>query len=233
MSDGTTILALDPSTDVTGVALVTFARSGDPLFCRCAAFHAPDVQGKDLAARIARIRIVRNDIEAWLTDGPAFSHVACESFFHRGKDATEAGIMAGGSYLTLDAIADKPICLVTRSAACSAAGCWHLFMEPRGETSREQEDKRRRLKAAVIAWANLAFSSCPSGWVRLNPDEDAIADALAVAVVAHSEIRQATMAAIQRPLFGRGSGTKRGVSSEGPRKTKTTEEATAAVAEVA
>lgn len=141
--------------------------------------------------------------------------------------------MAGGSYLTLDAIADKPICLVTRSAACSAAGCWHLFMEPRGETSREQEDKRRRLKAAVIAWANLAFSSCPSGWVRLNPDEDAIADALAVAVVAHSEIRQATMAAIQRPLFGKGSGTKRSVSPGGPRKAKTGQEATASIAEVA
>jgi hypothetical protein len=57
-------------------------------------------------------------------------------------------------------------------------------MEPRGSTSREQKEKRDRLKAAIIAWANLEY--CSLG-LHLRDDDGAIADTLAIAKAAHSD----------------------------------------------
>lgn len=244
MSDGLMILALDASTKATGVVIVHFPvqRAGweVPAAVLLSARHIePETLDKadtskpgfdTMTARLSRIRAQRALLSAFLTGiASAIDLVAYERPFVRGQGATEALMMALGAYLTLPQLSGLPV-LPVHGASVKAVFHGHQLAHAPNATNKAKDAKRAILKASCREWAVREFGEA----AVLSED---VADALAVAVAAHRltgrTAAKEAEAAIQRPLFGKGSGTKRGISSGGPRKAKTTEEATAAVAEVA
>ena len=197
-----TILALDPSTEVTGIAIVQFDISGKPCRHWAMAINASaQVRGTTLTARLERIRCTRQQIAAYLSTWPGgIDMVAYETDTERGHGSSEALKMAAGAYLSLSALAGLPVVPITRQAACVASGSLFVYRQPAGKTHAEREAKRRRLKAAVVAWANE--SSFDAG-LSHDPEGEAIADALAVArACCDKEMARQRRA---RPLFGPGS----------------------------
>lgn len=177
------ILALDPSTEVTGIALVQFSPEGKPRRCQWKAIDARGAaRGTTLAARIARIRHTRKALAVCLSAWPwPIDLVAYERDTGRGHGSSEALKMAAGAYISLSHLAGLPILPITRQAACVASGTLFVYRQPAGPTRAEREAKRQRLKRAVIAWANE--SSYNAGLTE-GEESEAIADALAVAQAA-------------------------------------------------
>lgn len=196
------VLALDPSTEVTGIALVQFSPEGKPHRQQWKAIDARGAaRGSDLTARIARIRHTRRALAACLSAWPwAIDMVAYETDTERGHGSSEALKMAAGAYLSLGSLAGIPVVPITRQAACIASGTLFVYRQSAGKTSAEREAKRKRLKAAVLAWAN---ESCFNAGLSQDPEGEAIADALAVAQAACD--RERVRRAKPRPLFGPGS----------------------------
>ena len=181
--DDVYILGLDPSTDITGAALIKVSATGEVEVLTIRKLNATAILGtrSTLTARIQRIRWTRTMLSAWLNSFEyGIDEVAYEMDTQRGFASSEALKMATGAYLSLSTLDSVPVAGITRLAACGVAGCTKLYFEPvKGKSTAEIADKKARLKAAVIAWANARFPE-----LDLQADDDAIADALAIAVKA-------------------------------------------------
>jgi hypothetical protein len=124
-------------------------------------------------------------LSRWLSDKPAITHVAYETQSGRGHASSEALVMAVGNYLTISRLVRVPPTEVNRSAACAIVGASKVYAQPAGATNQEREEKRRRLKQAVICGVNERLG------LELRPDQDAEADAIAVGLVGAARIAQA------------------------------------------
>lgn len=184
------VLGIDPSTDVTGVALVEMPEIGEAKVLLYGSFDATaamkekckSVKGKKVSAigaRILRIAWTRRQIICWLEIMLLnIDLVAYELGGGPGTQSDQAGDMALGCYLTIGSILGLPIEGVMRGSACSVAGAHHVYREKAGSTSREKAEKRARLKAAVIAGINQRCG------LELDESQDAEADAIAIAIAA-------------------------------------------------
>ena len=172
------LLALDPSTDVTGVALFDLETT-PPCLVAYTAFNAFELTGQPksrtgLIDRLERIAVTRMALSRWLSDKPAITHVAYETQSGRGHASSEALVMAVGNYLTISRLVRVPPIEVNRSAGCAAVGASKVYAQPAGKTNAERDEKRRRLKQAVICGVNTRLG------LELREDQDAEADAIAV-----------------------------------------------------
>lgn len=185
--NGVTILALDPSTDVTGAVIVRFGDdTGVPMILATLAFDATAIVKRSpfiLRDRLARIRETRHALSAWIgKQYIAIDAVAYETDTERGHSSTEALKMAAGAYLSLSDFAGLPVYPVTRQAACVATGTGSVYREPAGKNTRERDAKKARLKNAVVEWANNQYPLFRLGYRNLPmPEQECVADALAVA----------------------------------------------------
>lgn len=202
----TTILALDPSTEITGAAIVSFAAGGASTLSQWKEFNACHIgRATDLASRLRRIAWTRRQLLTFVDSWPgAIDLVAYETDTERGHAASEALKMATGAYLTIYPLEGLPVVGITRQAACKASGTLSVYAQRSGTTTAERAAKKRRLKLSVIEWANRR-DTFDAG---LREDQDAIADALAVARAAWNQ--QEALRLAPRPLFGRGSRGPRG-----------------------
>jgi hypothetical protein len=149
---------------------------------------------------MSRLRTIRADFEGFVARYPGIDLIAYERPFVTANRSSswDALPMALGALLTIPWLSNLPIVPVMRQAACIAAGCGSLYRES-AKTANEKRDKRLRLKAAVIDWANRELC------LGLDESQDAIADAAAVAYAAWGQYRQEQLIASQKPLFGKGS----------------------------
>lgn len=186
-----TILALDPSTDVTGAALFSVSESGEVLLLEMTSFDGFELSEQPrsrtgLVDRLERIAKTRTALSAWLGvecgQWGEINHVAYETQSGRGHASSEALVMAVGNYLTLSRLWRTPLIEVNRSAACAAVGASKVYAERAGATSAEREAKRARLKQAVICGVNAKLG------LTLQPDQDAEADAIAVGLVGAARV---------------------------------------------
>ncbi len=194
------ILALDPSTDITGVVLadcvMPVGRSsthapggnrpngwqGDIVVTDFTEICAKSREENSLMARIERIAETRRGLETWiravLPIGADYL-VAYEYHLMRGGPASEALSMAAGAYLTL--FEGREIIPVLPIEAKAAWGGTRY--------------KRAEAKAAVVTWANRFHA------LKLSPGQDGIADAAAVAEAAWGKWKKGRLFA-QGCLFG-------------------------------
>lgn len=187
------LLALDPSTDITGAAV--FDLEGEtPRLIAYTSFDAFELTGQPksrhkLEDRLTRIAETRQALAAWLTQqGIQPEQVAYETQSGRGHASSEALVMAVGAYLTLTCLRGLPLTEVNRSAGCAAVGASKVYAERAGTTNAEKEAKRARLKQAVICGVNARLG------LDLQPDQDAEADAIAVGLAGASKIMVALKA---------------------------------------
>ena len=167
-----TILAIDPSTEITGAAIVSFTMDGHHCLTQWAEFNACHIgRVTDLASRLKRIAWTRRQlllfVDSWCG---SIDLVAYETDTERGHAASEALKMATGAYLTIYPLGGLPVVGITRQAACKASGTLSVYGQSAGKTSAEKDAKKRRLKLAVIEWANRqdAFSA----GLREDQDEE-------------------------------------------------------------
>jgi Holliday junction resolvasome RuvABC endonuclease subunit len=180
------ILALDPSTDITGAAILQLNGLEVSLIAYTA-FDAFELTGQPksrhkLVDRLARIAETRHALSAWLATQPVVECVAYETQSGRGHASSEALVMAVGAYLTLSRLRRRGLIEVNRSSGCAAVGASKVYSESAGTTAKEKEAKRARLKQAVIAGVNTKMG------LTLTEDQDAEADAIAVGLAAASKI---------------------------------------------
>jgi hypothetical protein len=192
-----TILALDPSTEITGAVIVQFNPSHllgttDRLLLHADAWDARHAEELGTLARrdtlesaIARIRWTRSHLAHFVRSSvAAFDVLAFEGHTGRGAGSTTLD-MAFGAYLCLSHFTSFVPVMVTRQDACIAIGAHDIYRQPSGKTNPEREAKKKRLKAAVVSWALGAYQTVPKG-VHF-PDTgygghlEAVSDALAVA----------------------------------------------------
>lgn len=174
------LLALDPSTDKTGVAILDVESPRLPLLVAYGSFDGFELTNQPpsrttLMDRLERICETRIALASWLTQQEvSLSFVAYETQSGRGHASSEALVMAVGSYLTLTSLRRLPPIEVNRSAGCGAVGASKVYAERAGTTAAEKAVKRARLKAAVIAGVNARMG------LSLTSEQDAEADAIAV-----------------------------------------------------
>ncbi len=194
------VLALDPSTDVTGVVVLDFDRMGAHLVRAAVAVRGVNEAGygvgqgrsaravDTLSDRIQRIAHTRTCLESWLADCPHIGSLsACAYEFHTGRGGapSEAISEATGAYMTIAPLPSLPHYRVNPMTAKAAWGGAALV--------------RADAKIAVVRWARREFG------LTLSDTDDAIADALAVAVAAFGQWRVAGLADSQGVLFGAGA----------------------------
>lgn len=215
------IIAIDPSTDVTGIALVHVPEFGSPRVISSAALNAaeylrtlckerPEIR-KESAEKLRQRRYswTRQQIARWLSqvDGYGVDLLAYERGGGPGTQSDQAGDQAIGAYLSLSYFIELPLVAVMRGNACTAVGAGSVYREKAGSTSREKADKRARLKAAVIAGVNQ--KCC----LKLTDSEDGRADAIAVGIAAGEatwrELKAQKAAAAQGDLKLRRSPVKK------------------------
>ncbi len=183
MPDVIHVLAIDPSTDVVGVALVAVSRGG-LIGAKAAAFDGFTLTGQpksrsDLRSRLDRIAAIRAAMTIWIRENvPAIDLVAYEQQTERGHYATEAINMATGAFLCLPRLAGVPLEGVARVSGCAAVGASAVYREKAGSTAREKAAKRDRLKQAVIEGVNGLCC------LSLDASQDAEADAISVGISA-------------------------------------------------
>lgn len=181
------VLAIDPSTDIVGVALVAVHRCGK-VTATCSAFNGFELTSQpksrsDLRSRLDRIAAIRSAMTVWIRDNvPGIDVVAYEQQTERGHYATEAINMATGAFLCLPRLSGVPLEGVARVSACAATGASAVYREKAGTTSAEKTAKKKRLKEAVIVGVNELCG------LALDPTQDAEADAIAVGVVAGRKV---------------------------------------------
>ncbi len=212
------ILALDPSTDVTGVAILALHEDGlsseaqpDILLLSYTALDAFALTGQPksrtgLVDRLERIAKTRSALSAWLgtqcEQWGEINHVAYETQSGRGHASSEALVMAVGAYLTLSRLARVPLIEVNRSSACAAVGASKVYAQPAGATSAQREVKRAHLKQAVICGVNVRLG------LTLQPEQDAEADAIAVGLVGAMKVAAAMKAAQAKAQAKKGRAKK-------------------------
>ncbi len=201
-----TILALDPSTEVTGAVCNTYcAATGCLLACEKFAFDAyaavpKEWRGTSLDARRYRIFKTSEALALWIeTIDVAIDLIAYEMDTQRGFASSEALKMAAGAYITLPGIVFVPSLGVSRQQACLATNTYTVYRQPKGKTAADIAAKKLRLKQAVLAAINRMYD------IALTSDEDAIADACAVAEYAMQaqlkRIKDAAEKAAQKANF--------------------------------
>lgn len=216
MPEAITILALDQSTDVTGVCVVRCLPGvALPELLRHRAIDASGIdKGRHTPqARVARIGYTAGVLEGFLDSCPwRIDIVSYETDTGRGYQSSQALGWAAGAYLVLPRLAGAQPVAITRQAACIAAGrdIYAVYRQPKGKTASEQTAKRARLKHAVCRWASEIIVDFTHGLEGpYNADQEAIADALAIGVAAwirhQEEERKRAIAAAQRVLLGKGS----------------------------
>lgn len=179
-----TILAIDPSTDITGVALVTIDGLGAVRVPASAAFDGFVLSGQPksrtgLRNRLDRITSIRGEVSRWIAaQNVVLDGVAYEQQTERGHASTEALNMASGAILTITALKGIELYGIARVSGCAAVGASSVYREPAGKTSAEQAAKKKRLKQAVITGVNNLCG------LNLQPDQDAEADAVSVGLAA-------------------------------------------------
>lgn len=190
-----TILALDPSADVTGVAVVAFEEGCHPRLFLCDALDATHAEELGTQARrdglegnVCRVRWTRQRLCAFVRAVPAFDALAFEGHTGRGKGSGLLD-MAIGAYLSLSAFAGHVPKEITRLSACVATGTYDVYRQPAGKTSAEKKAKTARLKGAVLSWALSAYPAFANearfqSDARFGEKMEAVADALAVAEAA-------------------------------------------------
>ena len=201
------ILALDPSTDVTGLALCLFDRQGmTQVQALEAVSHGPVPHGlSSMSARLWRIAATRealigylfNPVSSHIMGNPEIDAVAFEGHTWQGNGdggASEALSMAAGAYLTIPGLVCKPVYPINPATARTVYSRLKL----------ERAEKKR----AAIQWARLETRRFG---ITLSDGDDAKADALAVAFAAWGQWRRELV--LQRPLFGPGSRGKRTVKA--------------------
>jgi hypothetical protein len=185
------IIAIDPSTDITGVALMDVdIDTGAVQVVEVHAYDATAACGKrtTLEARCKRIARTREWLGEYVTGlqkSDAAPHVVgYETDSGRGHMASEALAWATGNLVCVPSLAGLRVEYVTRLAACYESGAGGVYREPKGATAAEALAKRERLKAAVIAGVNARFG------LALLPEDDAKADAVAVGMVVCKRLRK-------------------------------------------
>lgn len=185
------VLALDPSTDITGLALLDVdIDTGAVQVVELHAYDATAICGKKttLEARCRRIAHTREwlgDYVARLQESEAAPHVVgYETDSGRGHMVSEALAWATGNLVCVPSLAGLRVESVTRLAACHEIGAGAVYRQPKGATAAEALAKRERLKAAVISCVNARFG------LALLPEDDAKADAVAVGVVVCKRLRE-------------------------------------------
>jgi len=177
------VLAIDPSTDIVGVAQVAVHRCGK-VTAPCAAFNGFERTGQPksrtgLRDRLDRIAAIRSAMTVWIRDNvPVIDLVAYEQQTERGHYATEAINMATGAFLCLPRLSGVPLVGVARVSGCAAVGASGVYREKAGTTLREKTEKKARLKAAVIEGVNELCG------LQLASHQDAEADAISVGIAA-------------------------------------------------
>lgn len=164
--DSTIVLGLDPSTTATGVAVLRISpRSVEVLVSR-------SLVPPRKAQRWERIRDTRHQLAVLLSGlSVPLDLITYEIPFVRGGPATAALHGAVGAYLTLSQLAGIPDVPVRPNAAKAAVSAF-LWPTP-------GERQRKRSKTAVIEAVNARLG------LALQPDEDAVADAIAVALAGY------------------------------------------------
>ena len=187
-----TVLALDPSTDVTGAVAVAFSEGCPPRLILADAFDATRAGELGVHARragiegsICRIRWTRQRLSQFVRAVPAFDTLAFEG--HTGRGLSSGPLdMALGAYLSLSAFGGVVPKLITRLSACVATGTWDVYSQPAGKTNAEKEAKKARLKGAILGWALDTYPAFADearfpADARFGEKMEAVADALAVA----------------------------------------------------
>ena len=219
-----TIIAIDPSTDVTGLAVVSFNTSGCPSLqllsgIRASARRSVSVSDSDTErfARIAETRRVLSgliaslpcavDLVAWEVPPPPLVVRGAAV----GLKAYAAIQQAIGAYLSVTPIRGIPALPVHVPSCKAVYGNLGLSRAANADKA-SKEAKRALLKANAIRWANETFA------LELTASDDGQADALSVACAAfkiwYAAEAVARTKAANPPLFGPGSR---------PRKPKTAE----------
>jgi hypothetical protein len=212
-----TILALDPSTDITGIAIVSFDAKG------CGEIrHLSGLQGtaKDRDSnkqRFARIAEMRGQLSAkvssmaWAVDFVAYeipppprsSKPGLPPLGHLNYAALNQCL---GAFMTLSGLRELPLIPVHIQTCKAVYGNHRLASAPNIDRAA-RDTKRDLLKANAIAYVNATFA------LDLGPTDDNLADAVIVACGAYRNWlrleKAAAKAKAQKPLFGKGSGTPR------------------------
>lgn len=188
------VLGIDPSSSVTGVALVRAGLHTPPSLVGSAAIASKQKHVNPSTALSLRIREITRTMELWLPAFPAADIVGYEKPFFSPRTtnaATDGLLMACGAYLSCPLLHDLPqypIPAVSAKAVYNGAKL-----------------KREQAKPAAIKWAVSEFRIPTQSAAEM----EAIADALAVAVATWGKWKEEKQAECQRPLFGPGSGKKR------------------------
>lgn len=193
---GMIVLALDPSTADTGAAVCRFAMPKMEVIAaaRCRPPKELKLTGDVDMKRIQRVAYIRETLESWLLTQDILDGVAYEMHIGRGQAASEAGSQTVGALLTIPGI---PRCRQWRIYVPTAKAVWGGNKMPTDVA-----------KPAVVRWARQEFSSDfeKNRIAPLSDDDDAIADALAVAVAAWGKWRAEELAKMQPQLTGRRGG---------------------------
>jgi hypothetical protein len=187
-----TILGIDPSADITGVALVRFDVKGTPDLLYHGSFDAYALAGQkrgqhtSLRHRLTRIKATRDALVSWCHDAfhPVAMHcpdvLAWEAPFGAGFDAQTIN-QAIGAYASLSRF---DTCRVVPVAPISIKALWGGVAEARAKapTTRAKAEKRRRAKLQSVVWAREQFC------LELLDSDDAISDACGVTMIAYREL---------------------------------------------
>lgn len=160
------VVGLDPSTDITGMAAGYFSPTRlEIVSTDCT--HQFKMQGShsSLTQRLYRISRHREEIEEWLRWlGSEVEGVAYEMHTGRNREASNALSQAAGSYLTIPDFVGKKV--------------WEINSSTAKKVWAGQAFKGEECKAKVVQWANNAYG------LKLGPEQDAEADAVAVLLAA-------------------------------------------------
>lgn len=190
------VLALDPSTADTGAVICRFGVHKMEVVA-AARLRPPKelkLSGDTDMKRIQKIAYIRETLEGWLLTQDVLDGVAYEMHIGRGQAASEAGSQTVGALLTIPGI---PRCRQWRIYVPTAKAVWGGNKMPTDIA-----------KPAVVRWARQEFGADfeRNGITPLSDDDDAIADALAVAVAAWGKWRAEEREKMQPKLTGRRGG---------------------------
>lgn len=208
-----TVLGIDPATNCTGVALVAFDAKGCPTVLARAKLIATVPPAPRTAtdfdkgaACSLRIDKTARLLSAFVADLPfAIDFVAYERAFGTMAAAIEIH-QATGAYLSISQLARVPKIKVYTQQVKAVCGNGRAVFA-KNVDSKAKKDKRDTLKALSVVWAREVL-----GLVGLADHDHDISEACAVACAGwkiwykDETLRQAKAA--QKPLLGKGSGTK-------------------------
>ncbi len=191
-----TILGIDPSADVTGVALMRFDEKGTPDLLHFGSFNAYALTRQSrhhttLRDRMDRIKATRDALCRWCGDAFSFDApepdvLAWEAPFGAGFDAQTLN-QAIGAYASLSRFQS---CQVEPVPPISVKALWGGVAEARAKThsAKEKREKRVRAKLQSVNWARQEFTG-----LDLADTDDAISDACGVAIIAYRALLRKSM----------------------------------------